>query len=78
MQITDDKALLLFDTLRSTLKRNSEALDSVSIPGFGTFTTEKYDERIVDDADSGKRVMLPPSIEMRFKSSVVIRKKIMG
>lgn len=70
---------LLFKALRDSLKQNGESLDSVAIPGFGTFTTQKSDERLVNDPDNNMQpVLLPPSIEMQFKSSVVMRKKILG
>lgn len=69
---------ILFKALNSSLKQNAEALDSVAIPGFGTFMTQKYEERVVDDTDDGQSTLLPPSIEMQFKSSVVMRKKILG
>lgn len=52
------------------------SLDSVAVPGFGTFDGSKTDERIVDDADSAKRVLMPPSVGISFNPSVVLRKKL--
>ena len=51
-------------------------LDSIAIPGFGTFATVKTDESIVTDAESGRRTLVPPSIRMIFQPSVVLRKKM--
>ncbi|MCM1348832.1 MAG: HU family DNA-binding protein [Firmicutes bacterium] len=52
--------------------------DSVAIPGFGTFQTVKRDEWIRTDDISGKRYLMPPCVELVFKSSVVLRKKLLG
>ncbi|MDE6524422.1 MAG: HU family DNA-binding protein [Paramuribaculum sp.] len=49
--------------------------DSVAIPGFGTFQSVKTDEHIATD-DEGRRMLMPPSITVEFKSSVVLRKSL--
>lgn len=51
-------------------------LDSVAIPGFGTFKSTKRDELIVTDEATGKRKLLPPVITMEFQPSIVLRKKL--
>ncbi len=51
-------------------------LDSVAIPGFGTFKSTKRDELIVTDETTGKRTLLPPAITMEFQPSIVLRKKL--
>lgn len=53
-------------------------IDSVAIPGFGTFVAEKKDEYISEADSDGKRYLMPPSISISFKTSVVLRKKITG
>ncbi len=58
-----------------SLKDCSAQLDSVSIPGFGTFNSKKNDEKIVTDSQ-GNRSLIPPSIELSFRSSVLLRKKL--
>lgn len=62
----------------SAINRFCCDLDSVAIPGFGTFETIKHDEMIVEDVPTGKRMLLPPKIEVVFKPSVVLRKKFIG
>lgn len=52
-------------------------LDAVAIPGFGTFTPEKSDERIVSDSE-GRRFLLPPSVEIRWRASVMLRKNVVS
>lgn len=53
-------------------------LDQVAIPGFGNFTPVRTDERIDIDRSTGRRVILPPEINVVFKTSVVLRKRIVG
>lgn len=52
------------------------ALDSVAIPGFGTFQSAKTDEHIETHPESGRRMLMPPAIELQFQPSVVLRKKL--
>ncbi len=52
------------------------ALDSVAIPGFGTFQSVKTDEHIAVDPESGRRLLMPPAIVLQFQPSVVLRKKL--
>lgn len=65
----------LVGTMASTLATVTSEVDSVAIPGFGTFQPIKEDERI-ETEPSGKRMLLPPSISLVFKESVVLRKKL--
>lgn len=50
--------------------------DTVLLPGFGTFTTVKEDEKVVDDLDRGGSVLLPPAITIQFNPSTLLRRKI--
>lgn len=77
-QFDADKCNLLFSVFKDALLENAKELNSVSIPGFATFSTEKIDERVINDSESGKQILCPPTIEMHLKSSVVLRKKILG
>lgn len=52
-------------------------LDAVAIPGFGTFMPEKNDEKVVTDA-SGKSFLLPPSIVLKWRASVMLRKNVVS
>ena len=66
----------LVDGLGQVMAEIGTELDSVAIPGFGTFTSVKRDERVVTDPSDGSRTLMPPSIEMGFVASVVLRKKL--
>ena len=50
--------------------------NAVALPGFGTFEGIKHDEKIIEDLDSGHKMLLPPSVELSFKTSGMLRKKI--
>lgn len=52
--------------------------DAVAIPGFGTFQARKFDEHIFEDSEKGKRYLMPPCVKPEFKTSVVLKKKLLG
>lgn len=66
----------LIEGLSTVFKQVGADLDSVAIPGFGTFKSLKKDEEIVVDSVTGKRTLLPPAVTMEFQPSVVLRKKL--
>ncbi len=71
-----DETSTLTDALSKLLVETGNELDSIAVPGFGTFTTSKEDEAIVTDPTTGKRTLVPPCIRMTFQPSVVLRKKM--
>lgn len=70
------EAAQLIEGLGSVFAREATELNSVAIPGFGTFVTSKKDEDIVVDPATGERVLTPPSITLGFQTSVALRKKL--
>ena len=62
------------DTMVATLTELCRGLDSVAIPGFGTFQPEKVDESVVETPAG--RTLMPPAVTVQFKSSVVLRKAL--
>jgi len=73
-----DEAKKLLYMIPEVMKKYAVELDSVAIPGFGTFAPEKKNEQIVDNNETGNKTMLPPVISVNFKSSVVLRKRLLG
>lgn len=67
----------LLEFMIRAIKDYSSDLDSVAIPGFGTFKTEKSDEYLARDSETGERTLYPPKIEISFQPSIVMRKKLM-
>lgn len=72
---TAEEISLKVDTLSSILRNFCKELDAVAVPGFGTFQPVKEDEIVVTGSD-GSRTLLPPAIEVKFKSSVILRKAL--
>lgn len=74
LNIGEDEAITSLEEIAVAMAFFCGELDSVSIPGFGTFQPIKNDERIVEK--DGKQILVPPSIKVEFKPSVVLRKSI--
>lgn len=66
----------LMDALVTTIKERCGELDSIAIPGFGTFEAKKKLERIVVNPGTGKRMLVPPKISLTFKPSTLLKSKI--
>ena len=66
----------LLDGITAIMREKLSAMDSIAIPGFGTFEPVKEDERIQNDISTVKRLLLPPEITVQFKSSALLRRKI--
>lgn len=71
-----DTASALTAALAAVLRERASNLDSIAIPGFGNFVAIKQSEKIVDDEQTGKRVLLPPSIRIEFVASAMLKKQI--
>lgn len=69
---------LLIDGFISVLKDKCEDMDSIAIPGFGTFESKKKLERIVVNPSTGKRMLIPPKISLAFKPSAILKSKLRG
>ena len=65
---------ILSDALVSALGQCLAALDSVAIPGFGTFSAVKNDERIESDPVNNSVMLMPPSISTCFTPGAQLRK----
>ena len=51
-------------------------MDSIAVPGFGTFEPVKHDECVVADKASGRRTLVPPRIELQFQPSNILKNKL--
>ncbi len=71
-------AARLIDGFGMILREQCGEENRVAIPGFGTFEGVKHDEEITTDLVSGKRMLLPPSIEVRFAAGGMWRKRVKG
>lgn len=64
----------LFDGLGSIIKENLVDMNSIALPGFGTFTPVKNEEYIKEE--NGSKILYPPVIIVNFVSSALLRRKI--
>lgn len=66
----------LMEAFVTTVRERCSELDSIAIPGFGSFETKKKLERIVVNPGTGKRMLVPPKITLTFKPSTLLKSKI--
>lgn len=66
----------LLDAFVTIIKERCGELDSIAVPGFGTFEGKKKLERIVVNPGTGKRMLVPPKITLTFKPSTLLKSKI--
>lgn len=64
------------ESLADAIASHCAALDSVAIPGFGTFAADKADEYVTVDPLTMKRSLVPPEIRSTFRPSVILRNRI--
>ncbi len=65
----------LLGALTDIIGENCADLNSIAIPGFGTFSAEKTDEYVAEAPD-GSRTLMPPAITVKFNPSIILRKKL--
>jgi nucleoid DNA-binding protein len=62
------------EALTELLRNHLAQLDTIAIPGFGTFIPTKTDEYVDTDATTGKRTLMPPSIKIHFRAGSRLKK----
>lgn len=70
-----DEIASVVNAVASTIASFAGNLDSVAVPGFGTFSAVHSPDSVSVDSE-GRRMLLPPSISVEFKSSVLLRKSL--
>lgn len=68
----------MVDAFVASLKKHCADGDAVAIPGFGTFQTVRVPEYVSETYQPGKTFLMPPEVKIVLKSSVVLRKKLLG
>lgn len=66
----------MIDALAAVMAQAGTELDSIAVPGFGTFEPKKRTERISVIPGSGKRMLIPPKIALTFKPSALLKQKL--
>ena len=72
---TDDVSKLL-EAFAGVLRSRCGEMDSVIVPGFGTFEPKKRNERVMVHPSTGRRMLVPPKIVVGFKVSNVLKTKL--
>lgn len=70
---TADKFL---ESFAGIVEEGCRDLSRVALPSLGSFTGEKQDEKVVKDLASGKRILLPPAIEIVFTAGGRLKNSI--
>lgn len=76
LNIDKEQTGILLDSFRDVLSDCGRKLDTVSLPGFGTFESKKRMERIALHPATGKRLLIPPKIVLSFKASAILKQKV--
>lgn len=64
----------LLEALRASLAQHCGELQSVAVPGFGTFAASKRKEQVSRDLSTGRAVLLPPEVLIEFLPASKLRK----
>lgn len=72
----NDTAMRLTEGFEVVVREECAKANRVAIPGFGTFEGVKHEEEITSDLTTGKRMLLPPSVEVRFVAGSMLKKKL--
>ena len=74
--VPSDVMARVVEGLRDTIVGLALSGDSVAIPRFGTFMPVKEGERVSRDLSTGRNVLLPPHLDMRFTAASALRRAI--
>lgn len=66
----------LLEALSNVVTERCSELDSITIPRFGTIKAINHKEIITTDDATGKRMLMPPRVEVLFTTSNVLKKKL--
>lgn len=66
----------LIETLAEVMGKCASEMEGVAVPNFGVFEPRKRQERIALHPANGKRLLVPPRINLVFKSSPALKQRI--
>ena len=66
----------LLDAFVGAIQIRCGELDTIALPGFGNFEGIKHDEHVEVNKSSGKRMLIPPAVELSFKVSNSLKNKL--
>lgn len=71
----EDVAKLL-EAFAGVLQARCADMDTVTVPGFGSFEPRMRNERVLNIPSNGKRMLVPPKVVLGFKVSKVLKSKL--
>lgn len=74
--MSHDEVDALCESLCDIIGEAGICLDSVAVPGFGTFESRQRSERVVVNPTNGVRMLIPPKVVISFRPSAMLRKKV--
>lgn len=74
--IPDSEVSGMLDALITVIRNECGNGNRVAIPGFGAFEGVKHDEEIVKDLATGRNMLLPPSLELKFAEAANLKKQL--
>lgn len=66
----------MLEALGNVIAESCGNLDTIAVPGFGNFTASKRNEYISENEVTGEKTLIPPSITVEFRPSVVLRNRL--
>ena len=76
MNLPEDTVKALLGNFVELMKKHSKQLDSLQVPGIGTFESKIRKEKEALHPASGERLLVPPKVVMTFKPSQLLKNKI--
>lgn len=71
--VSESEAAAMIDALTETLIDACRDDDTVSVPRFGSFAAETEEEHIETDHATGRRMLIPPAIRLKFSPGGALR-----
>lgn len=62
--------------LAKVMRRSLVEMDAVAIPTFGTFTPEIRPDSVSTDLSTGRRILLPPEVNITFTPGAMLLKRL--
>lgn len=72
---TPEQGRTMAEALAALVRERAGKLDSVAVPGFGTFAPEKVKEHVETDS-AGRNMLMPPGITLKFNPGSMLRKHL--
>ena len=66
----------LLDSLVEVTGSECFDMNSIALPGFGSFEPKKRQERVAVHPSTGRRMLIPPKITLSFRPSALLKQKV--